>query len=112
MQQPVIQLGTAIHGKVFSGGALNRFQKPLLVQKSPLRPGPNHLQELVRARGYEPGRAPPAVQEFGKEFFAWKRWEKSANLLGSILTNGPALLWREPGLMAGVRTLRPDRCLS
>jgi hypothetical protein len=27
MQQPVIQFGTAIHGKSFSGGASNRFQK-------------------------------------------------------------------------------------
>jgi hypothetical protein len=27
VQQPVIQLGTAIHGKSFSGGTLNRFQK-------------------------------------------------------------------------------------
>jgi hypothetical protein len=27
MQQPVIQLGTAIHSKGFSGGALNRSQK-------------------------------------------------------------------------------------
>ena len=29
--QPVIQFGTAIHGKGFSGGALNRFQKLLHV---------------------------------------------------------------------------------
>jgi hypothetical protein len=29
MLQPVIQLGTAIHGKRFSGGALNRVQKLL-----------------------------------------------------------------------------------
>jgi hypothetical protein len=32
MQQPVIQLRTAIHGKSFSGGALNRVQKPLHVR--------------------------------------------------------------------------------
>jgi hypothetical protein len=31
--QPVIQLGTAIHGESFSGGALNGAQKLLLVQK-------------------------------------------------------------------------------
>jgi hypothetical protein len=31
MQQPVIQFWTAIHGKGFSGGALNRFQKPMHV---------------------------------------------------------------------------------
>jgi hypothetical protein len=36
--QPVIQVGTAVHGKDLSGGALNRAQKPLRVQKSPLRP--------------------------------------------------------------------------
>jgi hypothetical protein len=36
--QPVIQLGTAIHGKSFSGGALNGVQKLLRVQKSSLRP--------------------------------------------------------------------------
>ena len=29
VQQPVIQFGTAIHGKSFSGGALNGFQKLL-----------------------------------------------------------------------------------
>jgi hypothetical protein len=27
VQQPVVQLGTAIHGDSFSGGALNRAQK-------------------------------------------------------------------------------------
>jgi hypothetical protein len=32
MLQPVIQLGTAIHGKSFSGGASNRFQKLLHVR--------------------------------------------------------------------------------
>jgi hypothetical protein len=31
MQQPVIQLGTAIDGKVSSGGILNRCQKILHV---------------------------------------------------------------------------------
>jgi hypothetical protein len=31
MLQPVIQLGTAIHGKGLSGGASNRFQKLLHV---------------------------------------------------------------------------------
>jgi hypothetical protein len=31
MQQPVIQFGTAIHGKSLSGGALNRVQKLLHV---------------------------------------------------------------------------------
>ena len=36
--QPVIQFGTAIHGKSFSGGALNRVQKLLHVRESPLRP--------------------------------------------------------------------------
>ena len=36
--QPVIQLGTAIHGKSFSGGALNRFQKLLHVAHLTLRP--------------------------------------------------------------------------
>jgi hypothetical protein len=30
--QPVIQPGTAIYGKNFSGGALNSMQKPLRVQ--------------------------------------------------------------------------------
>jgi hypothetical protein len=30
--QPVFQLGTAIYGKSFSGGALNGVQKPLRVQ--------------------------------------------------------------------------------
>jgi hypothetical protein len=30
--QPVIQSGTAIYGKSFSGGALNGVQKPLCVQ--------------------------------------------------------------------------------
>jgi hypothetical protein len=30
--QPVIQLGTAIHGKSLSGGALNRVQKLLHVR--------------------------------------------------------------------------------
>jgi hypothetical protein len=30
--QPVIQSGTAIYGKSFSGGALNGVQKPLRVQ--------------------------------------------------------------------------------
>ena len=34
MLQPVIQFGTAIHGKSFSGGALNRFQKLLHVTHS------------------------------------------------------------------------------
>jgi hypothetical protein len=29
MLQPVIHFGAAIHGKGFSGGALNRIQKPL-----------------------------------------------------------------------------------
>jgi hypothetical protein len=29
VKQPVIQLGTAIHGKSFSGGALNGVQKLL-----------------------------------------------------------------------------------
>ena len=38
MLQPVIQFGTAIHGKGFSGGALNRFQKLMHVSESPLRP--------------------------------------------------------------------------
>jgi hypothetical protein len=32
--QPVIQLGTAIHGKGFSGGALNRVQKPVRLHKN------------------------------------------------------------------------------
>ena len=36
--QPVIQFGTAIHGKSFSGGALNRIQKLLHVANSFLRP--------------------------------------------------------------------------
>jgi hypothetical protein len=39
--QPVIQIrqfGTAIHGEGFSGGALNRVQKPLRVQKFTPRP--------------------------------------------------------------------------
>ncbi len=31
MQQPVVQFWTAIHGKNFSGGTLNRFQKLLHV---------------------------------------------------------------------------------
>ena len=31
--QPVIELGTAIHGKRLSGGALNRVQKPVHVHK-------------------------------------------------------------------------------
>ena len=31
VQQPVVQFGTAIHGKSFSGGALNRVQKLLHV---------------------------------------------------------------------------------
>jgi hypothetical protein len=30
--QPVIQSGTAIYGKRFSGGALNGVQKPLHIQ--------------------------------------------------------------------------------
>jgi hypothetical protein len=30
--QPVIQSGTAVYGKSFSGGALNGVQKPLRVQ--------------------------------------------------------------------------------
>ena len=36
--QPVVQFGTAIHGKGLSGGALNCFQKLLHVLKTPLRP--------------------------------------------------------------------------
>jgi hypothetical protein len=31
--QPVIQLGTAIHGQGFSGGAMNGVQKPWFAQK-------------------------------------------------------------------------------
>jgi hypothetical protein len=31
--QPVVQFGTAIHGKSLSGGALNGVQKLLLVQE-------------------------------------------------------------------------------
>ena len=38
VQQPVIQSGTAIHGKIFSGGALNRIQKLLHACESSLRP--------------------------------------------------------------------------
>ena len=34
MQQPVIQLGTAIHGKILSGGVLNCCQKILHVPHS------------------------------------------------------------------------------
>jgi hypothetical protein len=36
--QTVIQFGTAIYGKVFSGGASNRFQKLIHVQESLIRP--------------------------------------------------------------------------
>jgi hypothetical protein len=32
VQQPVVQFGTAIHVKDFTGGTLNRFQKPLRAQ--------------------------------------------------------------------------------
>jgi hypothetical protein len=45
MLQPVIQLGTAIHGQGFSGSALNGVQKPLRVQKGPLRPAEKLLVE-------------------------------------------------------------------
>jgi len=32
--QPVIQAGTAIYGKGFSGGALNRVKKPVQMHKN------------------------------------------------------------------------------
>jgi hypothetical protein len=44
VQQPVIQLGTAIHGKCLSGGALNDIQKPLRAHKKPLRPSKKQLE--------------------------------------------------------------------
>jgi hypothetical protein len=38
VMKAVVQFGTAIHGKRFSGCALNRFQKIMHVAKSPRRP--------------------------------------------------------------------------
>jgi hypothetical protein len=41
--EPVIQFRTAIYGQEFTGGALNRLQKPLRAQSSPPRPVSSHF---------------------------------------------------------------------
>jgi hypothetical protein len=45
--QPVIQFGTAVHGKGLSGGTLNRVQEPLRAQINPLRPAKNYEIDVM-----------------------------------------------------------------
>ncbi|MGP8185383.1 MAG: hypothetical protein ACLQKY_04870 [Terracidiphilus sp.] len=53
MLQPVVQLGTAIHGKGFSGGALNGIQKLLRAHKSTPRPTEtDQAEELLVPFGF------------------------------------------------------------
>jgi hypothetical protein len=50
--QPVIQSGTAIYGKSFSGGALNGTQKLLRTHKCPLRPAKKCFEKLRLSFGF------------------------------------------------------------
>jgi hypothetical protein len=64
--QPVVEFGTAIHGKDFTGGALNRFQKPLHGQEfsspsrfdtfpSSIHPRERNHQAAARSQEFEEG---------------------------------------------------------
>ena len=66
MLQPVIQFGTAIYGKSFSGRALNRFQKlmhvanPFSVQQSKVHIYPTDSSKLRRAALCNGGHTGPS----------------------------------------------------
>ncbi len=85
VQQPVVEFGTAIHGKDFTGGALNRFQKPLHGQEFPPRPvSKNSIVDLsVRVRS--PGSGEVARIRGG--FTVLEMPEKCEDVSLRILTN-------------------------
>ena len=74
VQQPVIQFGTAIHGKDLSGGALNYVQKPLRAHECSSRPRPADSRVDSSAR----------VQSPGKGSLARIRWEEQSRKMLEI----------------------------
>jgi hypothetical protein len=111
--EPVIQFRTAIYGKEFTGGALNRLQKPLRAQSSPPRPVSSHFhRQPIRTCAITSSGEVARLQE---GITILEMLEKCEDVSVRILANRVTASF-VAGVTAGELALeaatKPDRCMN